>query len=127
MVKKKIGRCSAFRRRFCKVVAAEVKETRGGILMETNKLSWKGMAVALAVLWGVGLFLVGALNFYRPGYGQPFLQIMHSVYPGYDGLASWKSIGILTACGFWDGALCAAAFALIYNLCLGRRIPSSKQ
>lgn len=95
--------------------------------METHKLSVKALAITSAILWGGGLLLVGVMNLYRPGYGNAFLQVMSSVYPGYDGMASWKSIGILTACGVFDGVMCGIAAALIYNLCLGRCTGPSKQ
>lgn len=95
-------------------------------MMEPKKLSVKALTITSAILWGGGLLLVGVMNLFRPGYGDAFLKVMSSVYPGYDGMASLKSIAILTGCGVFDGVMCGIAFALIYNLCLGRRNDSSK-
>lgn len=86
--------------------------------METQKLSVKGLAIASAILGGGGLFLVGVLNLWEPVYGQTFLQLMSSCYPLYDGVASWRSIMILTGLGTLDCAVCGIVFALIYNLCI---------
>jgi hypothetical protein len=52
------------------------------------KLDIKGMAVTLGLVWGAAVLLVGIANLIWPNYGQAFLQVVASVYPGYTAGAS---------------------------------------
>ena len=82
------------------------------------KLSVKGMALAGAVLWGIGGMFVGGLaNLVWPGYAQDFLRLSASVYPGYHATASIGQVLIGTGYGLVDGGVGGAAFAWIYNRC----------
>ncbi|MCL5745389.1 MAG: hypothetical protein M1541_15935 [Acidobacteria bacterium] len=49
------------------------------------KLSIRGMTVAGAAMWGGAMLLTGLANLQEPHYGEPFLRLMASVYPGYRG------------------------------------------
>ncbi|MBI4467113.1 MAG: hypothetical protein HY656_06790 [Acidobacteria bacterium] len=80
------------------------------------KLSLKGMAVSLALVWGVlAMFLTGLANLIWPGYGQAFLELMASVYPGYHATASIGQVVIGALYGLVDGCVCGAIFAWLYN------------
>lgn len=84
------------------------------------KLSLKGMTVAGAIAWGVlAMFLTGLGNLIWTGYGQGFLDVMASVYPGYDAQASFVQVIIGTLYGLLDGAVAGAVFAWLYNCCAG--------
>lgn len=80
------------------------------------KLNVEAMAISLALIWGVlAMFLVGVANLIRPGYGQAFLNLMASLYPGYNGTASIGQVMIGTLYGLLDGAIGGALFAWLYN------------
>ncbi|MFQ5741888.1 MAG: hypothetical protein ACE5JX_23075 [Acidobacteriota bacterium] len=80
------------------------------------KLSLKGMTLAAALAWGVlAMFLTGLGNLIWTGYGQGFLDVMASVYPGYHAQASFGQVFIGTLYGLLDGAVAGAVFAWLYN------------
>jgi len=80
------------------------------------KLCIKGAAIAAAVLWGLGMFMVNTVNMIQPGYGIEFLQVMSSIYPGFDpGQGVW-SIATGTIYGIVDAGVAGAIFAWVYNL-----------
>ena len=47
------------------------------------RVSVKGLTIALALLWGGCVLLVGVINLAAPAYGLNFLQLMSSIYPGF--------------------------------------------
>jgi hypothetical protein len=80
------------------------------------KLSVKGLAITLGLVWGVlGMLLVGLSNLIWPGYGGEFLKVMASLYPGYHGTASFGQVIVGTLYGIVDGAVAGAVFAWVYN------------
>ena len=89
------------------------------------KLDVKSTAVAFAVVWGIlAMFLTGVANLISSGYGQSFLELMASVYPGYQATASFGQVLIGTLYGVVDGAVTGAVFAWLYNVC-ARRLSAS--
>jgi hypothetical protein len=80
------------------------------------KLSVKGMALAGAIVLGFWAMLgTGLVNLLWPGYGQDFLRLAASVYPGYHATASIGQVLVGTAYGLVDGGVGGALFAWIYN------------
>ncbi len=80
------------------------------------RLSVIGMALAGAILWGVfGLFLVGLANLAWKGYGQSFLDVMASIYPGYRATPSFGQVIVGTLYALVDGFVGGAIFAWLYN------------
>jgi len=80
------------------------------------RLNVKALAIAWALAWGIlAMFLTGMANLVWPGYGQPFLDLMDSVYPGYKATPSFGQVMIGTLYGLLDGAVVGAVFAWIYN------------
>jgi hypothetical protein len=80
------------------------------------KLNVKAVAFASAVLWGIlAMFLTGVANLIWPSYGQNFLQLMASVYPGYSATPSFLQVIIGSLYGVADGAIGGALFAWLYN------------
>ena len=45
---------------------------------EKMKLSVKGLTLAGAIAWALGMLVVGILNLIWPGYGGEFLRVMAS-------------------------------------------------
>lgn len=84
------------------------------------KLSVKGTAFAAALMCGIlAMFLTGIANLIWPSYGQEFLRLMASVYPGYHATPSFGQVIVGSLYGLVDGAIGGAIFALLYNWCAG--------
>ena len=80
------------------------------------KLSIRGMAFSMALLWGaVGMFLIGLANIVWPGYGQALLDLAAAFYPGYNATPDIGQVIIGTLWGLADGAIGGAVFAWLYN------------
>ncbi len=84
------------------------------------RLNVRALSLTFAVLWGAAMLVVGLSNLLWPGYGQEFLQVAASLYPGYDGTAGIGPVIIGTLYGAVDAAIGAAIFAWLYNLFAGR-------
>lgn len=79
------------------------------------KFSTKGLAFASGMVWGAAMLVTGLANFLWGNYGQQFLQIMSSVYPGYHATRSISDLIIGTVYGAVDGLIGGAVFAWLYN------------
>jgi hypothetical protein len=79
------------------------------------KLSVKGLAMASGILWGVAMLVMGLTNLIWSSYGQQFLQLMASVYPGYHATRSFVEVIVGTLYGAVDGFIGGAVFAWLYN------------
>lgn len=82
------------------------------------RLNIFSFAVAAALLWSGAIFLVGVANLLWPPYGQAFLDLAASVYPGYHAQPSFGSVAVGTLYGLFDGIIGGAVFAWLYNLLL---------
>ena len=78
------------------------------------------LAIACAILWGGAVFLCGIANMQWPPYGESFLQLLDSIYPGYDGTGSFGSVVVGTLYATVDGAVGGLVFGLLYNLLVGK-------
>jgi len=79
------------------------------------KLDVKAIAIAAGLVWGLAMFLTGLANLIWPSYGQAFLEVMASIYPGYTPSASVGQVIIGTLYGLVDGSIGGAVFAWLYN------------
>jgi len=79
------------------------------------KFSVKGLALASGILWGVAMLGMGLANLIWSSYGQQFLQIMASAYPGYHATRKFAEVIVGTLYGFADGLIGGAVFAWLYN------------
>ena len=79
------------------------------------KFNIGALSLAIGLFWGGSILLVGVVNLISPGYGQMFLQLAASIYPGYRGGASFGQVIIGTLYGLVDGAIGGAIFAWLYN------------
>ncbi len=80
------------------------------------KLDVKALALTGGLIWGIlAMFLSGVANLIWVGYAQGFLDVMASVYPGYNATASFGQVIIGTLYGLVDGAVAGALFAWVYN------------
>jgi len=80
------------------------------------KLNVRALAIAGALIWGLlAMLLTGIANLIWPNYGQDFLQIIASVYPGYHATHSFAQVVVGTLYGLVDGAGCGAVPGWLYN------------
>ena len=82
------------------------------------KLSVKGMGIAVALLWGLVMLIVGVAHTMFDGYGERFLNMMAGLYPGYGGPAAGGGmdqalIGALY--GALDGLIGGVVLTWVYN------------
>jgi hypothetical protein len=75
----------------------------------------RALALASGVFWGGAILITGVANLIWPGYGQAFLQLAASIYPGYSGASSFGQVVIGTLYGLVDGTIGGAVFAWLYN------------
>ncbi|NIQ37065.1 MAG: hypothetical protein GTN81_00515 [Proteobacteria bacterium] len=84
------------------------------------KLNVKALAFAAGILWGLAVLLVGLANLIWSGYGGGFLQIVASIYPGYQATPSIGEVIVGTLYALVDGGICGLVFAWLYNLFAGK-------
>ena len=75
----------------------------------------RALALAIGVFWGGAILITGVANLIWPGYGQAFLQLIASIYPGNSGASSLGQVVIGTLYGLVDGTIGGAVFAWVYN------------
>jgi hypothetical protein len=80
------------------------------------RLSTKAFAIACSLIWGAAILLVGLFNLAFASYGAAFLQMMSSIYPGFDFTRSFGDVLIGTVYGLVDGGIGGFFFAWLYNL-----------
>ena len=85
------------------------------------RLNVKAFVVAAGIFYGLTIGLTGIVNLIWSGYGATFLQMLASLYPGYDasGTIGDLIVGILN--GLFDGAVMGLIFVCIYNALVGRK------
>ena len=84
------------------------------------RLNITAMAMAFGLIWGGCLLVVGAANLIWPSYGQAFLQVCASIYPGYRPGTGIGSVVTGTIYALVDGGIGGAIFAWLYNQFAGR-------
>ena len=74
------------------------------------------LSATAGLIWGGAILVVGAANLIWPPYGIAFLDLMASVYPGYEPGPGTGSVITGTLYGLVDGAVGGAVFGWLYNL-----------
>lgn len=80
--------------------------------MNGCKLSPIGLGLALGVLWGLSVFLLGLLAYWYT-FGKPFVDAMATLYMGYEPSITGSIIGGVI--GFIDAFITGALIAWLYN------------
>jgi hypothetical protein len=83
------------------------------------KLNLKALAFTSGIIWALAVFITGIANLIWSGYGLAFLQVMASIYPGYEVTQSFGAVVVGTLYALVDGAICGFIFAWLYNLFVG--------
>ena len=89
------------------------------------KLDVKAMALTIGLLWGAAMFLTGTANLIWDVYGEDFLDVMASVYPGYDATTSFAQVIVGTLYALLDGAVGGAVVAWLYNRLAARQLSAA--
>ncbi|MEO8188293.1 MAG: hypothetical protein ABI580_13115 [Burkholderiaceae bacterium] len=80
------------------------------------RLNVKALALTVGLISGLAILIVASANLIWPNYGRTFLDLVASVYPGYDPSSGIGSVVTGTLYGFADGAIGGAVFGWLYNL-----------
>ncbi len=80
------------------------------------RIEVRALGFSLALLWGGGIFITGIANLIWPSYGIAFLEMLASVYPGYQGTASFGQVIVGTLYGLVDGFVGGLVLGWLYNL-----------
>jgi len=80
------------------------------------KLSLKGLSIAVALLCGGCVFVVGIVNLASPSYGMEFLKVVSSIYPGFKASRTFIDVLVGTGYGIVDGAIGGFLLAWLFNL-----------
>ena len=84
------------------------------------KLNVMALGLTAGLIWGGAILFVGLANLIWPGYGQAFLDLLASIYPGYHPAASAGSVFAGALYGLLDGTIGGVIFGWLYNLLAGR-------
>ncbi len=79
------------------------------------KFNVKALALACAILWGAAVLLVALANLICGAYGQHFLEMLSSCYPGYHAARTIVQVVIVTLYAIADGLIGGAIFGWLYN------------
>ncbi len=84
------------------------------------KLSLRALALTSGIVWALALFMTGLINLIWRGYGDAFLKMMASIYPGYHASGSIGDLIVGTLYALLDGVICGLVFGWLYNLFVGK-------
>jgi len=88
------------------------------------KVNIKALGCTVALLWGGLVLLVGLGNLAFPGYGSAFLEVVASIYPGYQATASIGELIVGVVYALVDGFIGGLIAGWLYNL-FARRVSAA--
>jgi hypothetical protein len=88
---------------------------------EKMRLNVKALTLTAGILWALALFLTGLANLIWSGYGESFLKVMASLYPGYHANRLFGDLIVGTLYAFMDGIICGWLFGWVYNRIAGKK------
>ena len=84
------------------------------------RLNLKAIALATGTIWALAILMTGIAKLVWPGYGDAFLQVVASIYPGFDAGRSLGDVIVGSLYALVDGAFGGLVFGWLYNLFVGR-------
>ena len=90
------------------------------------KLNIKAFMLTSCILCTACVFIMGMANLIWSGYGTLFLQLVASIYPGYDAGSTIGSVIVAALYAAVDGAIFGLIFSWLYNLLLGKGTPAEE-
>lgn len=88
------------------------------------KLNLKALVLTAGIMWAVAVLMIGVANLIWTGYGTTFLELLASIYPGYDASRSIGAVVVGTLYALVDGAIFGLVFGWLYNLVVGKGSPA---
>jgi ABC-type phosphate transport system permease subunit len=88
------------------------------------KLNVKALVLTAGIMWAGAVLAVGLANLIWSGYGTMFLQLVGSIYPGYDATRSIGAVIVGTLYALVDGAIFGLVFGWLYNLFVHKASPA---
>jgi hypothetical protein len=85
------------------------------------RLNLKALSLTAGIVWALAIFLTGLANLIWQGYGDAFLKLVASVYPGYHANRTVGDFIVGVLYGFFDGAICGLIFGWLYNRIAGKK------
>lgn len=85
------------------------------------KFNITALALTAGLIWGGAILVVSLANLIWPGYGQAFLDLIGSIYPGYHPGSGIGSVIAGTLYALVDGTIGGAIFGWLYNLLARQR------
>mgnify|MGYP001220481444 CR=1 FL=1 len=79
----------------------------------------KRASLAFGALWATVMFAVGLVRLVLTDYGQPFVEVMASIYPGYSGHGTFFEAIIGALYGGLGGSVLGFTLAWFYSCCPG--------
>jgi hypothetical protein len=79
------------------------------------KLAIRPLAMTCAIFGGVTALVMGLANMWWPPYGEAFLGLLGSIYPGYTPDGSFGSVVNVTIYAMIDMAIGGLIFGWLYN------------
>lgn len=83
------------------------------------RLNLCAFSITCGIFWSLAILAVAMANMMWPGYGNAFLDLIASIYPGYQHNPAMGSIATGTLYGLVDGLVGGVIFAWLYNLLAG--------
>lgn len=75
----------------------------------------RALALSCAILWGGATLVVALVNLFCGGYGQSFLEMLASCYPGYHAVRSIGQVAVVAVYACVDGLMGGVIFGCLYN------------
>ena len=79
------------------------------------KLNIKALSLTVAIVWGGSILLIGLGNLMANTYGGAFLEVVASIYPGYQAATSFGVVIVGTIYGLVDGLIGGLIMGWVYN------------
>jgi hypothetical protein len=75
------------------------------------------VSLTFAMFVSILMIVVGLARLVSEDYGQAFVDVMASLYPGYTGTANFPQVIIGALYGALDGAVVGTVLSWLYNQC----------
>lgn len=84
------------------------------------KFNLIALGLTAGLIWGGAILVVSLASLIWPGYGEAFLNLLASIYPGYHPGSGAGSVIAGMLYGLVDGTIGGIIFGWLYNLLAGR-------
>jgi hypothetical protein len=91
------------------------------------KLNLRAFSITAGIITAAAVLITGMLNIAWTGYGAAFLEMMASVYPGFDASGTIGDLLVGTLYGLVDGLVFGWIFGWLYNRLTVERVSPAKR